>query len=82
MTNIMPTASGTALALLLAPTAGAAPATPQAGVLQIPGLRADLQVRQGKNFKLPRFRNQFMQQGFVPLASGRAAPLHDHSPTL
>jgi uncharacterized protein (DUF885 family) len=52
------------------------------GKLQILKLRADLQARQGKNFNLLRFHDQFMRQGFAPIAIVRAAMLHDHSPTL
>jgi uncharacterized protein (DUF885 family) len=52
------------------------------GKLQILKLRADLQARQGKHFKLLQFHDQFMQQGFAPIAIVRAAMLHDHSPTL
>ena len=52
------------------------------GKLQILKLRADLQARQGKHFKLLQFHDQFMQQGFAPIAIVRAALLHDHSPTL
>ena len=93
MTNIMPATSGATLALLLAPAADwpriiAAPATTtppvtaQAGAPQILGWRANLQARPGKDCKLLRFHHQFMQQGCAPLASVRAALLHDHSPTL
>jgi uncharacterized protein (DUF885 family) len=52
------------------------------GKLQILKLRADLQARQGKHFKLLQFHDQFMQQGFAPIAIVRAAMLHDHSSTL
>ncbi len=52
------------------------------GKLQILKLRADLQAREGSNFRLKDFHDAFMQQGFPPIRIVRRALLHDDSPTL
>jgi uncharacterized protein (DUF885 family) len=52
------------------------------GKLQILKLRADLQAREGSDFKLGQFHDAFMRQGFPPIKLVRRALLHDDSPTL
>ncbi|HET6545362.1 MAG TPA: DUF885 domain-containing protein [Rhodanobacteraceae bacterium] len=52
------------------------------GKLEILKLRADLEAREGKDFNLLQFHDDFMRQGFAPIAIVREAMLHDHSPTL
>lgn len=52
------------------------------GKLEIQKLRADVQKKEGKNFKLERFHDAFMQQGFAPIAIVRKAMLGDDSPVL
>ena len=52
------------------------------GKLQILKLRRDVMAREGKNFSLERFHDDFMKQGFPPIAIVRRAMLHDDSPTL
>jgi uncharacterized protein (DUF885 family) len=52
------------------------------GKLQILKLRADLQAREGSNFRLQQFHDDFMRQGFPPIKLVRRALLHDDSPTL
>ena len=52
------------------------------GKLQIMKLRNDLAAKEGKNFNLQQFHDNFMQQGFAPIAIVREAMLHDKSPTL
>jgi uncharacterized protein (DUF885 family) len=52
------------------------------GKLQILKLRADLQSRRGAAFNLRAFHDDFMRQGFPPLAIVRRALLGDDSPTL
>ena len=52
------------------------------GKLQILKLRADLAAKQGKNFNLQQFHDNFMRQGFAPIAIVREAMLGDTSPTL
>lgn len=52
------------------------------GKLQILKLRADLEARQGKDFHLMTFHDNFMRQGFAPISIVRKAMLHDDSPTL
>jgi uncharacterized protein (DUF885 family) len=52
------------------------------GKLQILKLRADLQARDGSNFSLQRFHDDFMQQGLPPIKLVRRALIHDDSPTL
>lgn len=52
------------------------------GKLQILKLRADVQKKQGQDFRLQRFHDDFMRQGFPPIAIVRKAMLGDDSPTL
>jgi uncharacterized protein (DUF885 family) len=52
------------------------------GKLQILKLRADLEKRQGSNFSLQRFHDDFMRQGGAPIKIVRQALLGDNSPTL
>ncbi len=52
------------------------------GKLQILKLRADLQAKQGKDFQLKQFHDDFMRQGFPPIKLVRKALLGDDSPTL
>ncbi len=52
------------------------------GKLQIQKLRADVQARDGSDFSLQRFHDDFMQQGFPPIKLVRRALMHDDSPTL
>ena len=52
------------------------------GKLEILKLRADVKTRQGTNFSLQRFHNDFMHQGFPPIKIVRAALLGDDSPVL
>jgi uncharacterized protein (DUF885 family) len=52
------------------------------GKLQILKLRADLQAKQGKDFSLKAFHDQFMQQGFAPIKIVRRTLLGNDSPTL
>ena len=52
------------------------------GKLQLLKLRADVQARQGAAFNLREFHDNFMREGFPPLAIVRRALLHDDSPTL
>ena len=52
------------------------------GKLQILKLRADLEAKEGKNFNLMQFHDNFMRQGFAPIAIVRKAMLHNDSPTL
>jgi len=52
------------------------------GKLEILKLRADLQKKQGANFSLQQFHDNFMRQGFPPIAIVRKAMLGDSSPTL
>jgi uncharacterized protein (DUF885 family) len=52
------------------------------GKLQILKLRADLQAKQGKDFNLKQFHDDFMRQGFAPIKIVRRAMLHDDSPAL
>jgi uncharacterized protein (DUF885 family) len=52
------------------------------GKLQILKLRADLQAREGSQFRLRDFHDAFMQQGFPPIKLVRQALLQDDSPTL
>jgi uncharacterized protein (DUF885 family) len=52
------------------------------GKLEILKLRSDMQARQGAAFNLKQFHDDFMQQGFAPIAIVRRAMLHDDSPTL
>jgi uncharacterized protein (DUF885 family) len=52
------------------------------GKLEILKLRADVKARQGSSFNLMRFHDDFMRQGFAPIAIVRRAMLNDDSPTL
>ncbi|MFO1400150.1 MAG: DUF885 domain-containing protein [Steroidobacteraceae bacterium] len=52
------------------------------GKLQLLKLRADLQARRGAAFNLREFHDDFMREGFPPLAIVRRALLGDDSPTL
>ncbi len=52
------------------------------GKLQIMKLRADVMQKEGANFNLQRFHDNFLRQGLVPLKIIRKAMLHDNSPTL
>lgn len=50
------------------------------GKLAILKLRADLKAKEGGDFQLKRFHDQFMQQGRPPIKIVRKALLHDDSP--
>jgi uncharacterized protein (DUF885 family) len=52
------------------------------GKLQILKLRADLQQKEGAQFSLQRFHDDFLKQGFPPIKIVRRALLGDTSPTL
>lgn len=52
------------------------------GKLQILKLRADLQKKEGANFSLERFHDDFLKQGFPPIKIVRRALLGNDSPTL
>jgi uncharacterized protein (DUF885 family) len=52
------------------------------GKLQILKLREDLRKKQGSAFSLGKFHNDFMSQGYPPIAIVRRALLGDSSPTL
>jgi uncharacterized protein (DUF885 family) len=52
------------------------------GKLEILKLRADLQKKEGANFSLERFHDDFLKQGFPPIKIVRRALLGDDSPTL
>jgi uncharacterized protein (DUF885 family) len=52
------------------------------GKLQILKLRADVQKKQGTNFSLQHFHDDFMRQGGAPIKIVRQALLADDSPTL
>lgn len=52
------------------------------GKLEILKLRADMEAKQGKDFSLKRFHDDFMQQGFAPIKIVRHAMLKDDSPAL
>jgi uncharacterized protein (DUF885 family) len=52
------------------------------GKLQILKLRADLKKKEGKEFSLERFHDDFLKQGFPPIKIVRRALLGDTSPTL
>jgi uncharacterized protein (DUF885 family) len=52
------------------------------GKLQILKLRADLKQKEGKEFSLERFHDDFLKQGFPPIKIVRRALLGDTSPTL
>ena len=52
------------------------------GKLQIQKLREDLRNKQGAAFSLGRFHDEFLAQGYPPIAVVRRALLGDSSPTL
>jgi uncharacterized protein (DUF885 family) len=52
------------------------------GKLQIMKLRADLEKKEGAQFSLERFHDDFLKQGFAPIKIVRRALLGDASPTL
>jgi uncharacterized protein (DUF885 family) len=52
------------------------------GKLEILKLRADVEKKQGANFSLERFHDDFMRQGFPPIKIVREAMLGDDSPAL
>ena len=52
------------------------------GKLQILKLRADLKKKEGEEFSLERFHDDFLKQGFPPIKIVRRALLGDTSPTL
>jgi uncharacterized protein (DUF885 family) len=52
------------------------------GKLQILKLREDYRKKMGDAFSLGKFHDEFMGQGFPPIAVVRKAMLGDDSPTL
>lgn len=52
------------------------------GKLEILQLRKDVEAKEGKDFDLMTFHDNFMRQGFAPIAIVRKAMLKDDSPTL
>jgi uncharacterized protein (DUF885 family) len=52
------------------------------GKLEILKLRKDMEAKLGKGFDLMTFHDNFMRQGFAPIAIVRKAMLKDDSPTL
>jgi uncharacterized protein (DUF885 family) len=52
------------------------------GKLQILKLREDLRKRQGPGFAIGKFHDDFLSQGYPPIAIVRRALLGDDSPTL
>jgi uncharacterized protein (DUF885 family) len=52
------------------------------GKLEIMKLRADMMKKQGADFSLEKFHNEFLRQGFPPIKIVRGALLGDGSPTL
>ena len=52
------------------------------GKLEILKLREDYKKKQGANFSLEKFHNEFMRQGGVPIKLIRHSMLGDNSPTL
>ena len=52
------------------------------GKLEILKLRADMEKKEGANFNLEQFHDDFMQHGFAPIAIVRREMLHDDSPVL
>jgi uncharacterized protein (DUF885 family) len=52
------------------------------GKLQILKLREDVRRKQGNNFSLEKFHNEFLKQGFPPIVIIRRAMLGDSSPVL
>jgi uncharacterized protein (DUF885 family) len=52
------------------------------GKLEIMKLREDLKKKQGSDFLLEEFHDNFLRQGFPPVKIVREALLGDESPTL
>jgi uncharacterized protein (DUF885 family) len=52
------------------------------GKLEILTLRADVEKKEGKNFSLQKFHDDFLRQGFPPIAIVRRAMLGENSPAL
>ena len=52
------------------------------GKLEILKLRADVEKKEGANFNLEKFHDDFMQHGFAPIAIVRREMLQDNSPVL
>jgi len=52
------------------------------GKLEIMKLREDVKKKQGADFSLEQFHNDFLRQGFPPVKIVREALLGDNSPTL
>jgi uncharacterized protein (DUF885 family) len=52
------------------------------GKLEILKLRADMKKKEGAKFSLQNFHDEFLRQGFPPIAIIRRAMLGDDSPTL
>jgi len=52
------------------------------GKLEILKLRADVEKKEGANFNLEQFHDDFMRHGFAPIAIVRREMLHDDSPVL
>jgi uncharacterized protein (DUF885 family) len=52
------------------------------GKLQIMKLRADVEKKEGAQFSLEQFHDDFLKQGFAPIKIVRRALLGDASPTL
>lgn len=52
------------------------------GKLEILKLRHDVEIKEGKNFNLQKFHDDFMKQGFPPIKIVRQALLGNDSPVL
>jgi uncharacterized protein (DUF885 family) len=52
------------------------------GKLEILKLRADLEKKEGAQFSLKKFHDDFLRQGFPPIKIVRRALLGDDSPAL
>lgn len=52
------------------------------GKLEILKLRSDMEKKEGKNFSLQKFHDDFLRQGFPPIAIIRRAMLGNDSPAL
>lgn len=52
------------------------------GKLEILKLRADVRKKEGADFDLEKFHDDFMRHGFAPIAIVRREMLHDDSPVL
>ena len=55
------------------------PITDEAEILK---LRADVEKKEGKDFSLQKFHDDFLRQGFPPIAVIRRAMLGNDSPAL